>query len=130
MTKLHLIAAAAAASLAVPAAAQAASIEHTAGTGPANEEFLVYRAGRHEKNRLTVTSSKNAIVFTDPGAPIHRKPHDFGGCKTGRKHRHRVVCKVPGYTQVVAYLGDSNDSIRFKGGNGGKLGKRPRTEVT
>ena len=98
------------------------------GGPPGKEQFLVYRAGKGEKNRLTVTN-RSVIVFDDPGAAIHRKPKDLGGCRTGGKHRHHVVCNVFGRTPVLVYLGDRNDTIRFKGGNAGKLGKRPRTEV-
>jgi hemolysin type calcium-binding protein len=114
--------------LAAPAAAPAATLEHTAGTGPANEEFLVYTAGKGERNRLVVTSSKHAIVFVDRGARIHRKKHDFGGCKFSRSG-HRATCAIEGYTDLVVHLGKGNDSLRFAGSNGGRTGKTPRTNV-
>jgi Ca2+-binding RTX toxin-like protein len=112
----------------VPAAAGAATIEHTAGSGPANEEFLVFRAGKGERNRLTVFSGKKGIVFTDPGARLRRKKGDFGGCRFSRA-RHRATCDVESFTDLVVYLGDRDDSIHFTGTNATPLGKMPRTNV-
>lgn len=128
MTKRHLTAlATAAACLAAPAAAHAATVELTAGTGPANEEFLVFKAGKGERNRLTITNGKHRIAFRDPSAPLKVKKSGFKGCKVSGPHL--VVCNIPAYIDFLIYLGDRSDTIRFGGNNAGTLGKTPRTEA-
>jgi Ca2+-binding RTX toxin-like protein len=117
-----------AAALILAAPASAAVVEHTAGSGPANEEFIVYKAGKHERNRLTVTNARHRIVFADPGAKMRRQKGDYGGCKFTHG-RHRATCKVDPRTDLVVRLGDRDDTLRFKGGNAGKLGPTARTDA-
>lgn len=125
-TRLSLTLAALATALS-PAAASAATLEHSAGSGPANEEFLVYRAAAGERNRVTVTSTKQGhIAITDPGARIKRKKGDFGGCTFSRSG-HKATCRgVDYFIDTMFFLGDGNDTLRFKGKIGGKLGTTPR----
>jgi Ca2+-binding RTX toxin-like protein len=118
---------AAAAALLAPATAGAATFELTAGAGPAAEEYIVYNAGKREKNRLTVTTTKKTITFSDPGARIKKVKGSFSGC---RYSRHKVVCNEPLLDMVIG-LGDGNDRVRFKGKyNATKYGPAPRTEAT
>jgi hypothetical protein len=127
MSALRLLILAAVTAALAPAA-EAATVEHTAGTGPANEQFLVFRAAQGERNRLTVTDSSRGIVFTDPGARLHGTRSGFGGCRFSH-HRHRATCKVPRYLDLEIHLGDRGDSLRFRGSNGGALGPTERTDV-
>lgn len=114
--------------LAVPTAAPAATLETTAGNGPASEDYVVYSADKHERNRLTVTDSKRGVVFTDPGARIRLLKGSIRDCKFTR-HRHRAACDVDRTIDFRIVLGDRNDSVRFKGSNAGTLGNTARTEV-
>jgi Ca2+-binding RTX toxin-like protein len=119
--------AAALATLLVPAAAGAATLDNTAGAGPSSEPYIVYTAGKHEKNRLTISTAKRSITFSDPGARIKRAKGSFPGC---RYSRHKVVCKIDPLTDLVVDLGDGNDSVRFKGkDNATTYGPSPRTEA-
>jgi hypothetical protein len=129
MTK-HRPAFLAMAALAVlPASASAATLEDTAGSGPAADGYLVYTAAKGERNRLTVANSvERGIVFTDPGARIHRVKGDFGKCSFSAD-RHRAVCAEPSHEEVIVHLGDRDDTIRFKGDNAGDLGPAARTQV-
>jgi Ca2+-binding RTX toxin-like protein len=127
-TRLALTLAALAAAL-TPASASAATLEHTAGSGPANEEFLVYRAGKGERNRVTVTTTKQGVAITDPGARIRRKKGDFGGC-TFSRNGHRATCRKMYFgIDMDIFLGDRDDKLRFKGKTGGALGATARTDV-
>jgi hypothetical protein len=125
-TRLALTLAALAATL-TPAAASGATLEHSAGSGPANEDFLLYRAAPGEKNRVTVTSTKKGhIAITDPGARIRRKKGDFGGC-TFSRNGHRATCReIDYFIDTMFFLGDRDDTLRFKGRIGGKLGATSR----
>jgi hypothetical protein len=128
MTRLSLPAAIAAALclLCLPPVAGAAVIEHTASSGTAAEDFLVYKGGKGEKNRLTVITAKKSITFVDRGARIRRKRGDFKGCKV--RSRHRAVCKVEPFTTMDISLGDRNDRVRFRGKYvRTKYGAAPRT---
>jgi Ca2+-binding RTX toxin-like protein len=114
----------------VPAASSGATLEHKRGAGPSGQAFLSYKAGKGERNRLTVTATaRNRVVFMDPGARIRRKRGDRGGCRVSR-NRHRATCRVRPSIAFQIRLGDRADSIRFKGRNAGALGPRARTEVT
>jgi hypothetical protein len=114
---------------AAPAPAAAATLESTASIGTASENLLVYRAGKGERNRLTVLDdAKEGVIFIDPGARIRRYPRDLGDCRVSRRG-HRAVCDVDRRTDVSLLLGDRGDSVRFKGRNAGRLGETPRTEV-
>jgi Ca2+-binding RTX toxin-like protein len=114
--------------LALPTAAPAATLETTAGIGPASEDYVVYLAGQHERNRLTVTDSKHGVAFDDPGARIRLLKGSIRDCKFTR-HRHRATCDVDRTIDLHIALGDRNDSVRFKGSNAGKLGSTSRTNV-
>jgi Ca2+-binding RTX toxin-like protein len=124
-----LLAVTAAAAAAVPPGASAATLERTASIGTASEDLLIYRAGRGERNRVTVVDdAKKGIVFIDPGARIRRRPRDLGGCKFSRGG-HRATCDLDRRTDVSLRLGDADDSVRFRGGNAGPLGQTARTDV-
>lgn len=124
LTLLILVAA-----ISVPATASGATLARTAGAGEANEEFLLYKAGKGERNRLTITNTKKrGVVFNDPGAKIRPKKDRGGGCKFSRD-RHRATCKIDSLVPLEVRLGDRNDSLRFKGRSAGKLGPRARSEV-
>jgi hypothetical protein len=99
--------------LAIAPPAGAATFEHTASAGPAAEDYLLYHAGKGERNVVTVTIKKKDVVVTDPGATIKRKKGDFGGCKFLTKHK--VLCKKLATLPFVAELGNQSDSFRFKG---------------
>jgi Ca2+-binding RTX toxin-like protein len=113
---------------AAPAAASAATIESSASIGPAAESYIVFVAGKGERNRLTITDSRKGVVFSDPGARMRRYPGDFGDCKFTR-HRHRATCDVDRRIDIFVSLRDRDDSLRFKGSNAGPLGRTPRTDV-
>ena len=99
--------------LACAPAAGAATLEHTASTGPAAEDYLDYHAGNGERNVVTVTIKKRDLIVTDPGATIKRKKGDFGGCQFLTKHK--VLCKKMAGLPFLAELGNQSDSFRFKG---------------
>jgi Ca2+-binding RTX toxin-like protein len=110
MRRLLLIAAAV---LVTTTPASAATLEHTASTGPAEEDYLDYHAGKGEKNVVTVTIKKRDLIVTDPGATIVRKKGDFGGCKFLTKHK--ALCKKMADLPFLAELGNQSDSFRVKG---------------
>jgi Ca2+-binding RTX toxin-like protein len=126
VARIALFLAAAAGSLAVaPAAAPAATVMHTAGSGPSNDPYFAYTAGSGERNRLTVTHGRGRVVFTDPGARIAVSRRSFAGCRVGRT-RHVAVCKAA-TPFVEIRLGTRNDTLRFKGRFSGRAGMAPHT---
>ena len=114
--------------LALPTAGTAATINSTAGIGTAAESYIVFVAGKGERNRLTVTDSKKGLVLSDPGARMRRLKGSSDDCKYTR-HRHRATCDVDQRIDVYVSLGDRNDSVKFKGSNAGPLGHATRSEV-
>jgi hypothetical protein len=114
--------------LVLPSAAPAATIKSTAGIGPAAESYIVFVAGKGEHNRLTITDSKKGVVFSDPGARMRRRKGSYDDCKVSRS-RHRATCDVDRHIDIYVSLRDRNDTLRFKGSNGGPLGRTPRTNV-
>lgn len=114
--------------LSAPGAGSAATINSTGSIGPASESYIVFVAGHGERNRLTVTDSKKGLVFNDPGARMKRLPGSYNDCKYTRR-RHRATCEVDQTIDVFVYLGDRNDSVKFKGSNAGPLGHTTRSEV-
>lgn len=114
--------------LVLPSAAPAATINSTAGIGPASESFIVFVAGKGERNRLTVTDSKKGLEFSDPGARMRRLKGSSDDCKYTR-NRHRATCDVDQTIDVYVTLRDRNDSLRFKGSNAGPLGPTARTNA-
>lgn len=113
--------------LAPPSAASAATIESTASIGPASETYLVFVAGKGERNHLTIADSRKGIVFSDPGARM-RRFKGLDDCRYSRD-RHRATCSVLRRTTIYASLRDRNDTLRFKGLNAGRLGPTARNGV-
>jgi hypothetical protein len=97
-----------------PVAAPAATLDYTAGSGPDPGEYIVYSAGKGERNRLTVIEGKQTLTFSDPGAKrITKKKGSFRGCVfTNPK---RVVCNVDPTIDLDVRLGDGDDKLSFVG---------------
>jgi hypothetical protein len=126
--RIALAASSALIALALPSNGAAATIESTASIGPAAESYIVFAAGKGERNRLTITDSKKGLVFSDPGARMRRFKGSYDDCKYTRR-RHRATCDVDRDIDVYVILRDRNDTLRFKGSNAGPLGRTARTNV-
>jgi hypothetical protein len=99
--------------LAVPGAARAARVEVSASTGPASEEFILYRAGKGESNRVRVKIARRSITIVDRGVRRIglRRRRNFTNCR--RTGRRRVVCPR---RNVQVVLRDKSDKVSFTPG--------------
>jgi hypothetical protein len=107
------IALAATACLAMPAAARAATVELSVSVGLSGEEFILYRAGKGERNRVHVTIGRRSVTIVDHGVrriALRRHGHPTT-CR--RPARRRVVCP---HDNVQLVLGDKNDKVSFSPG--------------
>jgi Ca2+-binding RTX toxin-like protein len=111
------------------APASGAVIEHTASTGVAEEDLIVYTAAAGEKNGLTVTAGRKTLTFSDGGADvIRRKRGDFGACRA--VSARRAVCTIDPATPIILRLGDRHDRVRFAGGLGTSIDPTDRSSAT
>jgi hypothetical protein len=99
--------AALAATLAAPAAAQAARVEVQ------NGNKLRYRADDGEVNALTVSVRPGEVAFSDPGKPI-----DVSGAggRCGTPDNGNVTCSLTGGLKVKVSLEDRDDSAQVIAG--------------
>ena len=114
-TRARVALAAVAATLAVPAAADASTIVITASAGPPAGKYIDYRATRGEINRVQVLIKRHSLVLVDRGAARIRT----GGTKYGRcraTSRQRAVC--PRYPLSVL-LRDGDDRFTAAPGANG-----------
>ena len=109
-----------AAAFAAPSAASAAKVIR-------GSDYYRYRADPGEQNRLSVTASREAIVFKDSGAGSIEptKKHAPGLCRKLSEQRLRCVLPKRRFTLgfgITVFLGDGNDTSRFKNVKGGRVG--------
>ncbi|HEX8745294.1 MAG TPA: hypothetical protein VF712_19365 [Thermoleophilaceae bacterium] len=99
--------------IALPARASAATVEVSASSGPAAEEYVLYRASGSERNRVQVQFLRDTIVILDKGvARIGTRRRPFGVCRTSGRP-NRVVC--PRFSISVS-LKAGDDTITFAPG--------------
>ena len=110
-----------AAALAAPAAAHGATVSTDGTAGPSAEEYIAFKAGRGEANRVLVNFGSRAVTIVDLGVDRIRLSGRANRCRRGG--RRRVVCpleQIPGgnreFLSVFLELGDRNDTARFAPG--------------
>jgi hypothetical protein len=115
-TSLALALAAAAALAIPPATAGAATVTVSASAGPAAGEFIWYRVGRGENNRVRVLIRPTSIVIVDKGTKriTPKRDEGFGRCRSAGLRR--VICPNFG---LETSLRDGNDRFSVAPGDRG-----------
>jgi Ca2+-binding RTX toxin-like protein len=121
MKVVPIILVALAASLAPATLAHGATVSVGGTAGPSGEEFIQFKAGKGEANRVLVNFRPTSITIVDRGVGRIRLDRSARMCR--RSGDRRVVCmreRVPGgnyvFLPVFLVLGDRNDTARFAPG--------------
>ena len=114
-TALAALPAAALAALALPAAPAAASTVALVDRGPdQNELGLVYRAGRGERNRVTITFDEFAVTITDRAGVRTSDPNCTRSSTTTAVCQTPIEAVPPNLGRADIALGDRADTLTLR----------------
>jgi hypothetical protein len=114
-TALAALPAAALAALALPAAPAAASTVALVDRGPdQNELGLVYRAGRGERNRVTITFDEFAVTITDRAGVRTSDPNCTRSSTTTTVCQTPIEAVPPNLGRADISLGDRADTLTLR----------------
>ena len=114
-TALVALAGAALAALALPAAPAAASTVALVDRGPdQNELGLVYRAGRGERNRVTITFDEFAVTITDRAGVRTSDPNCTRSSTTTAVCQTPIEAVPPNLGRADIALGDRADTLTLR----------------
>jgi hypothetical protein len=115
VTALAALPAAALAALALPAAPAAASTVALVDRGPdQNELGLVFRAGRGERNRVTITFDEFAVTITDRAGVRTSDPNCTRSSTTTAVCQTPIEAVPPNLGRADIALGDRADTLTLR----------------